>query len=164
MAAITITNQDDTILLAVAAALSGATVGGNNLFAQVRHAGSPEEARQKYLTAGASATAVVVYTGTDEYRIFDLKWGMVCDIDLILAVKDTSPALRKTAITRLINGAKNAVAAGPPAIAKAFGADGELHRRLEWADPSLDLLTNQPWAIAVLPLRIAYVVDDETSR
>jgi len=162
MSSLTIANTDDTILQALDTTLTAATVSGAALFAQVAHAGSIEEAKQVKFTK--SPTVVLIYQGTEDHKSTDLIWGQVCKVDLILAAKDTTAALRRTAITRLLAGAKDAIATDPPSDARAFGEGETLHRRLEWESPSLDLITNQPWAVAVLPLRVAYVVSTATAR
>ena len=145
-----------------AASGAAAVAQGTLLFATVEIAGSAAEARQKDFARGP--VAAVIYESTDEHKICDLKWGQVVNAAILLGVKAATAAARTAAITRLLNGARNAVAADPPADARAFAANGRLHRRAEWGTPEIDAQHNQPWATAILPLRIAYIADDATSH
>lgn len=162
MSDITIANTEDSIVDDVVAALETAAVGSTLVFASVQTAIDADYARQKYFTA--TPLAVVIYTGTDEYEIPDLKRGNVCNLDLLLAVKADTEAGRRTAISRLIGIAKNAISNTPPDDAKAFGVDEELYRRVDWEAPEIESEDNNPWGEVVLSLRIAFVLDDETSH
>ncbi|HUU93975.1 MAG TPA: hypothetical protein VM238_22510 [Phycisphaerae bacterium] len=163
MSSFTITNTDDAILTALDTTLTAARETGIGLlFAQVVSAGSVEEAKQTLLKE--SATAVLVYASTTDHKISDLEWGQLCHVDIVLAVKANTQALRQTAITRLIAGTKTAVETDQPSDTAGFLSEGDFHRRLEWGEPSLDLLTNLPWAVAVLPLSVAYVIATRLSR
>ena len=161
MSSFDIANADDAILTALNTTLAAATVTGRGaLFAQVVYAGSVEEAKQTKLDQ--SPTAILIYSGTTDHKISDLKWGQLCQVDIVLAEKANTRSERRTQITRLIAGVKTAIETDQPSDTEGFLSEGAFHRRLEWGEPSLE--TNQPWAVAVLPLSVAHVIATRLSR
>lgn len=162
MAEITVTNKDSTIANAVKTALANATISASPVFASVVVTCAEKQAKQVEFTD--SPVAVVKYEHTDEYEITDCRRGQVVNMTLILAAHADDESARLTEITRLKNAAMNAVNGTPPADAKAFGVEDELYRRIEWGEPEIDTVGNQPWALCFLPLQVAYVITDDDSH
>ncbi|MCK4625001.1 MAG: hypothetical protein KAV00_06810 [Phycisphaerae bacterium] len=162
MSDITVTNKDSTILTALKTALKNAKVNGDAVFAATHVAGSADEARQKKYAQ--SPVAVVVYEDSEEFVIPDLKRGVDMNATIILAVRGKTETLRKSEITRVKSAAINAINTDVPADAAGF-ADGEdYHPRVKWGTPETDAVTQQPWAICLLPVTIAYTTTNETSH
>lgn len=167
MTAITVNNTDWAIVSAVKTALAGATLGGQAVFATVSATASARQARQCQ-QGGRMPEAIVRYVGTAEEACGGGEYFAVVEIEILLAARvarggDESPALQEA--LRLVNAAKNAVAAAPPAAAKAVGNEKEFHDALEWGSPRIQAETSEaPWVEAVLPLRVAYPLASATGH
>ena len=162
MTEITVANTDAAIIDDLKEALANATISGIEVFARVEIICSPKQASQKFYTDGP--LALVHYERTEEYVITDLKRGEVVGAILTLAAKANSESARLTEATRLKNAAMNAVDLSPPDDAEAFGVDGDLHRMIEWGEPSIDTSSKPPWVVCTLPLKIAYTIENKNSH
>ena len=164
MTQIQIANKDSEIIAAVVAKLAAATVVVDeepvSVFGQVAQADSMEQMKAKEFTE--SPVAGVVYEKHEEWNIADRAIGVVVHLAIILASRATTPTDRDSGITRLINAAKN-ILATPPAGVRAFvSGESELHRPLEWGEPTRS--DKDPWAMTMLPLRLAYTIAGSTSH
>lgn len=162
MAEITVANKDSTIVNAVKTALANATIDSVTVFTDVVVTCSEPSSRQRDFTD--SPIAVIWYQQTDEYEISDVRRGQVINMTLILAAHADGESARLTEITRLKNAAMNAVNGTPPADSAGFAVDDELYRCIDWGEPEIDTISNQPWAVCFLPLQVAYVVTDKNSH
>jgi len=159
MTDITLTNTDQAIIEDLVDALAAARVDGRAVFAKVVAGCSPQGAIQVHFTA--SPLAAVLFDSVEEHVTSDLRRGAVLNATLLLAVRQPTEAQRLSEIARLRNAAMNAVAAAPPADARAFAAGGELHRRIAWGRAAVDTTAHAPWAVCRLPVRVAYPVAAE---
>lgn len=164
MSSITSANTDETILAALKTSLEKATIDGDAVFARVTVFGSRDEGEDKEFTA--SPIAAVIYEATDTYDIPDLNVGCVLRATVMVAAKEDTPALRSRELTRLISAARNALHTSPPAGANAFseGNGGQWHPRIRIDTPQRDEKPTDPWAIAWLPVEVAYRVATSTSH
>ena len=164
MSSITSANTDDTILTALKTTLANATIDGDAVFAEVTVFGSRDEAEDRRLTA--SPAAAVIYETTDTCDVPDLNVGCVLRALVMVAVKEDTPTLRSRELTRHINAARNALHTSPPPSANGFAeADaGDWHPRIRLRTPQRDDEAQDPWAIAWLPVEVAYRVATSTSH
>jgi hypothetical protein len=169
MTAITVENQEWTILAAVDAALTGATVSGVAVFKEVTVTTSAEQARDCQYK-GQAPRAVVRYVGTEEKHTIEGEYLGVLSLELRLSTRiargvDESAAVQEG--LRLVNAAKNAVQAAPPNIAYPVGTDGEFAYQIEWGSPSIDTAggdSDSPWITAVLSVKFGMDFNTGTSH
>jgi len=164
MTAITVSNADDSILTTIKATLEDATIDGEGLFDRVAVFGSRDEAEDKSFTA--SPIAALVYEATETHDLPDQNVGCVLHATVMVAAKEATPALRSRELARLINAARNALHDSPPAGANGFseGDGGEYHPRIRIDGPRRDENATDPWAIAWLPVEVAYRVATNSSH
>lgn len=170
MGAITITNTDWTIINAVDAAITGATVSGVALFKSVTITTSEAQAEEAQIK-GSTPRAIILVEPTEESRgVYPERY---CKVALVLyvAAKKTSGVDEATCIQelyRLANGIKNAVEAVLPAAAHGYGdPEGEYQAKgATWGD--LDITPSetgkQPWVAFKLPVSFGYVIALPTSH
>jgi hypothetical protein len=167
MAAITINNTDWTILDAVRAAVAGATVNSQAVFAAVAITASAEQARQCQ-QAGRMPSAIVRYVGTVEGTCGGGEGFAVVELELLLTARLARGVNEAAAVQealRLINGAKNALMAAVPAAAKPVANETEFHEALEWGRPRIESeASDSPWVAATLPVRLAYPLASATGH
>ena len=65
---------------------------------------------------------------------------------------------------RLVNAARNAIEADPPAAARYWGDTNHWLSRLAWSPAAIDTAERPPWALASLPLAVAYTLAGPTSH
>ena len=167
MTAITVANKDWSIISGVASALSGATIGGSDVFNDVTVSTSDEQAKKCQFKT--HPVAVVRYAGSVEDHRPDDERAIVVPLEITVAAKvntagTTDESARLQEILRLMNAAKNAVEASPPAVAQATGDNNFYHAKIEWGVPKVDTHSRQPWAVCTLPVEIATNIDDATSH
>lgn len=164
MTAITVSNADETILAALQATLQDVTIDGRRLFERVALPGSRAEAEDRNFTA--SPTAAVIYEATDTYDVPDLNVGCVLRATVMVAATEDTPALRSGELTRLLGAARNALHTSPPAGANGFAepGGGDYHPRIRIDTPDRDEKATDPWAIAWLPVEVAYRVATNSSH
>ena len=156
MTAITVSNADETILTAIRTTLENATIDGEGVFQRVAMFGSRDEAEDKGFTA--SPIAALVYEATETHDVPDQNVGCVLRATVMVAAKEAAPALRSRELTRLISAARNALHDSPPAGSNGFaeGDGDEYHPRIRIDTPQRDENPTDPWAIAWLPVEVAY--------
>jgi hypothetical protein len=164
MAAITISNTDWTIIQDLRDTLAAATVAGEPLFEQVAVTTCPRQARQVQL-AGTGPRAVIRYAGTHEAPAAEGVLGCSVAVELLLAAKAGSDeADRLQQALRLVNAARNAIEASPPAAARYWGDSAHWLSRLGWSPAAIDTAERPPWALAKLPLAVTYTLGGPTSH
>jgi len=156
MTAIRVSNIDDAILTALKTTLENATIDGRKVFERVAVVGSRDEAEAKCFTA--SPTAALVYEATETHDVPDQTVGCVLHAMVMVAAKGATSTQQSRELTRLINAARNVLHDAPPADANGFaeGPGGEYHPRIRVARPQPDENPTDPWAIAWLPVEVAY--------
>ena len=169
MAVVTIANTDWEILDDIREALANATLdtaSGEAVFARVELTTDAPESVERDYGPGADTIAVVRYVGTTQERITDGQYGCVVRAEITVAGKGTSRAARIQEALRLKNGAINAVEGSPPADLAGWSvAEGEAGTyKLTWGEPTIDAESRQPWAVAVIPLEVAFVVTSATGH
>lgn len=152
--AITIEDKESALIGEIIAILQGAKVGTDDVFATVARDDSTDEAEQKRITKSGGVS--VVYEDTEEHGLPDKKVGCVMTATLMIFTRAGN-------ITSLVNAAKNALKTTPPASSRTFAADGELYRSVSFGEIEKDT-SQDPWVIAELPTRIAFVISDEVSH
>jgi hypothetical protein len=162
MAAITVNNIESNIIANIITQLTNATISGTAVFSKVAETDNYEGGKQKEFTD--SACALVVYESTDEHPFADLLRGNVCNLTLILAQKTASSATRRAAVINLANAARDAIFGTPPTDSKAFMSGDELFDRVSFRDVELDMTSNKPWGVALLPCSISYHISSVTSH
>ena len=166
MTAISIANTDWSILDDVKTALSGATAGGEAVFAAVTAGTSDAQAEECQFKAHPAA--IVRYLGTAEHRTPEGHLACAVSLELIVAAKaaagGTDESARLQEALRLLNAAKNAIHADPPADASAWGDDGRTVRPIDFGPPKIDTDPAAPWAVGRLPLTVGYVLESDTSH
>ena len=163
MTSVVSNNYDDTILQKLAIALAEVTSEGLPVFEDVSVSGSRDEATDKDFTD--SPIASVSYATTDTHNIPDQEVGCVLRCEVLVAVKADTPALRSRELTRCVNSARNALESNIPSTANGFGedGDGEYHPRLRVGTPER-VEAEDPWAIAWLPVEVAYRTTTRTTH
>jgi hypothetical protein len=63
-----------------------------------------------------------------------------------------------------VNAARNAIEANPPAAARYWGDRSHWLSRLAWSPAAIDTAERPPWALASLPLAVAYTLAGPTSH
>ena len=162
MTHITITNTDATILTDLAAALRDATLDDAPVFAQALVSTGGLDAR----LAGPSPKALVRYRGTTERSAPEDRRACVLTAELIVLarrVAGVADADRVAAVLGLLNAARNAIEANPPAAACHTYSDAGLTPPLRWGEPRLDD-TDGPWGRARLEVAVAYMIDTPTEH
>ena len=162
MTAITVANNDSTIMGQIVTALTNATISSVAVFDHVAHVGSRDEWDQKRFHSGSHAG--VLYLGNSEYPLSDLRVGVEIECEICLAGRAATEAERKTLITKLANAAKNVLRADAPDTWVAFPVNDELHRRLSFEDIEEGETDTKPWLRAYLPARICYVISARTAH
>jgi hypothetical protein len=164
MSEITISNTDWSIIQDLRSALAAATFLGQPLFEHVAVTTCPRQARQAQL-AGSGPRAVVRYTGTHEAPPGEGVVGCTVAVELLLAVKAGSDeSVRLEQALRLVNAARNAIEASPPAASKYWGDRTHWLARLAWSPALIDTAERPPWALASLPLAVAYTLSGPTGH
>ncbi len=166
MPSITIANHDWQIVDDLVTALAGAMVDAESVFANVTVTTADRQAKGAQLT-GRQPKAIVRYVDTHVTEAPDGQRECALSVELTIAVKihsgpDETPRLRE--ILRLVNAARNAIEASPPAAARYWGDGARWHNKLEWGPPAIDAAEAAPWAIAVLPLAVGYALDSPTGH
>ena len=165
MSEITISNTDWSIIQDLRTTLAAATILGQPLFEHVAVTTCPRQARQAQL-AGAGPRAVVRYAGTHEAPAGDgLLLGCTVSVELLLAVKAGSDeAVRLQQILRLVNAARNAIETDPPSAGRFWGDGSRWLAKLAWSPAAVDTAERPPWALAALPLKVAYTLPGPTGH
>ena len=166
MTAITISNTDWSILDDVKTALAGATAGGSAVFAAVTAGTSDRQAAECQFTAHPAA--IVRYVGTEEHPTPGGHLACALSLEVVVATKvaqgGADESSRVQEALRLLNAARNALAAEPPAEACAWGSDARVVRALEFGRPKIDTAHAAPWAVGRLPVTVGYVLESDTSH
>jgi len=168
MAEITVTNTDWSVLDAVKAALSGAEIGGEAVFASVAMSTSIDHVRAVQLT-GPMPKAIVLYKGTGEEGGSDGRQCCRVSMELILATRISSgmdAAGRFQEILRLKNAAINAVESDRPAGAVGAASAGTYRPPMRWGPADIELSEPgvDPWVLCRVGLEAAYELPDGTSH
>lgn len=169
MTAITVNNHEGTILTAIDAALTGATIAGEAVFASVTVTTSADQARECQ-DKGATPAAVIRYVGTTEQPAIETDTFGTAEFELRLATRknrgvDEADAVQEA--LRLVNAAKNAVHAAPPAVAYPVGIEGEFAYDITWGSPRIDTAggdSSAPWIVATLPVTFGVQWETKTSH
>jgi len=166
MAEITVANPDWTIIAAVDAALTAATISAVTVFKQVAKTTADPQAEQQQYTGDAPLVIILYNTTTEDDGIEGVRSGFV-DLTLIIAAKldpakDESDRMQE--ILRLKNAAVNAIEGTPPATASAWAGEASTHEALEWGDPEIDITESAPWLVCRQPLEVGYVIEGGTSH
>ena len=162
VAVITVNNIESNIIANIKTQLTAATVSGSTVFTKVAETDDYDGGKQKEFTE--SPVALIVYEGTEEHPFADLLRGNVCNLTLILAQKTSSSATRRAAVINLANVARDAIFGTPPSDSKAFMSEEELFDRVSFGDVELDMTSNKPWGVALLPCSISYHISSVTSH
>ena len=167
MTAITVANTEWAILDDLRQALAAATIGEEAVFGEVSLTTSHQQARQaQFRTAGARA--ILRYLGTDERESPEGLRACVVSAEILLAKPvagaTADEGARVQEMLRLVNAAKNAIAACPPTDGCYWGDGSQWHDRLAWGSPEIDTAERPPWASAAIGLQIAYTLDNATSH
>lgn len=167
MGEVTIANIDWEIIDDIDDALTNATLSGVAVFNQVTVSSDLEEARSRDFKA--SSLAIIVYRKTEQFWLpeevaGEQKHGCVVSADILVAGKSNTVSGRLQEAMRLKNIAINAVEGSAPTNAEGFGDENVYHKNIEWGEPTLDVPEKQPWAVAIQPVEIAFVLADKTSH
>jgi len=162
MTSVVSNNKGDTILAAIATALSGATVNGVRIFESVAVYESRAEATDKRFTG--SPVAGLVYVETDTYDIPDLEVGCVLNCDVLVAVKGDTPTQRRQLLTGKVAAVRNILDTSIPSDASGFPAGGDYYDRMTVGTPERDESAREPWAVAWLPVSVAYRTATRTTH
>ena len=163
MTSVVSNNKDDTILANILATLQGVTVDGQAVFEQVTICHSREQAHETEFTD--SPIAAIVCETTDVYLIAGLEEGCVIRADILVAVSGGTPTVRNRDLTRAINAARNVLNTSIPTLAHGFpDAGGDYHPRLMLGTPERENDPDDPWAMAWLPLEVAYRTTSDTTH
>ncbi len=166
MTAITVANTDWEIIEDLDDALTAATIDDVAVFSSVTVTGSLDQAKEAQF-AGEFPKVIVRYAGTSEGESPENVRYCAVALELMVTTKSSGgadEAARVQEILRLVNAAKNAVEANPPANACYWGDSNYWHNKLQWGRPKLDTTDNQPWITAVIPLEISYTLNSATSH
>lgn len=164
MSEITLSNTDWSIIQDLRDTLASATFLGLPLFEHVAVTTCPRQARQVQL-AGAGPRAVVRYVGTHEAPAGEGVLGCTVAVELLLAAKaGGDEALRLEQALRLVNAARNAIETDPPAAARYWGDRTHWLSRLAWSPAAIDTAERPPWALAAVPLAVAYTLGGPTEH
>ncbi|NLF32101.1 MAG: hypothetical protein GX591_14595 [Planctomycetes bacterium] len=161
MTSITLTNTDAAILADLAAALRGARLEGEAVFAEAAIGGGRLDAR----LAGPSPKALVHYKGTRERPAPEERraCAMTAELTVLARLGGGAEAAGVASLLGLLAAARNAVAADPPqAACCAYGDDG-LAPALRWGSPQLDP-PDGPWGRARIEVEVAYMIDSPTDH
>ena len=147
---------DDVIMWKIADTLAATSFYGPPLFSVVKVFGSREEAEEHVFTA--ASVCAVVYVTTDTFNIPDLEVGCLLHLLVMVATKGDEATLRSRNLTKRLNAVRNALNTNIPSNANGFGegGDGEYHPRIRIDTPERDENAEDPWAIAWMPVDIAY--------
>ena len=165
MAAILVNNTDFAILADVKAALAGATLDGETVFAAVTATTSAPQSKAAQFTA--SPVCVVRYVSTVEADGAEDTRCCAVRLELILATREAAgrdESDRIEEVLRLRCAAINAVGAAVPAAASACGRGLAFRRPIQWGQPSLDTSVGQPWAVCLQPVEIGFIVASPTAH
>jgi hypothetical protein len=166
MPAISVQNEDWSVLTAVRSALEAATIDAASVFEAVTVTTSDVQAVQCQFSA--SPIVVLRYVTTREDHCPEEVRGCCVELELTIAVQvnaaGTDESSRLEEVLRLKNAAVNAVGAAPPANAHAWGDANHYHTRVQWGRVEVDTKAHQPWAICKLPVAIGFVLDSPTSH
>ena len=165
--AITVTNNEYTILAAVKTALGAAQISSVGVFKSVTVASSEEQAREAQFKG--SQPAVIILVGSpSEVRIVEADRGCILPLTLLVTAKTNSGVDETTRIQealRLMNAAKNAVEIALPAAATGFGDEQEFHPKgAVWGDMTFDDSAKQPWVAFRLPVSFAFGLSTTTGH
>ena len=142
----TTTNTEWSIISAVKSALSSATISGAAVFQSVTATTSEAQAGQAQFKGTPPLVIVRYLTSAEDGSVGD-SVGCAVEAELIIATKvDAGPdeSTRLQEVLRLMNAAKNAVEASPPATAHAWGDADFYHDRIVWGRPQIDVTTRRP--------------------
>ncbi|MCE5277198.1 MAG: hypothetical protein ABFD92_16845 [Planctomycetaceae bacterium] len=165
---ITVTNPDATILDSLVAALLAARISGAAAFQSAEACISEQQAVESACT-GSAPRAAMWYMGTEETTGVDNQRNCVLSARLYLYGRGTA-ALDKTSAVRealrLVNAAKNAIEAAPPALAVGCGDNEVYHEPLRWGKPVLSNADDNGahWVSAQVDLSVGYVLASPTSH
>ena len=171
MASIISNNTDSDIIAELQATLQKATVNGlpgflasGASFKDVPILGSRAEADETQFVG--TPIAAIVYLATDTHNIPDQCVGCVFRCEVMVAVKGDTAAERTKELSNKINTARNALNDDIPSDANGFGEGegGDYHPRLEIGTPERDDEAEDPWAIAWMPVAIAYRTTARTTH
>ena len=166
MAAITVDNQDWSIVEAVQTALSSAAIQGASVFQSVAVSTSDMQAGQCQFHT--SPIAVLRYVTTREDHSPEGVRGGIVALELILAAQidatGLSESTRLQEVLRLKNAAINAVEQAPPDDSSAWGDGDHYHARIRWGPTEIDTSVRQPWVMCRLPAEIGFALDGPTSH
>ena len=172
MADIAVANEEATILASIDTVLTAATSSGagTEYFAKVERSAGQAELEQTRFTD--SPLAIIRYDHTEDYDTYDEVKGKVLFAEIVIAAssevtggtRSVGSETMLTEITRLVNIVINAINTTKPTGSEAFSADGALYKRVTFRDAEIDTESNAPWAIAFLPIEVAYVISTETSN
>ena len=156
-------DYDDTILWKIAATLAATSFYGPPLFDVALVFGSRVEAEDHVFTA--AAVCAVIYETTDTVVIPDLEVGCILHLTVMVAVKGATPTMRGRNLTQHVNAVRNALNTNIPSEANGFGDGDEYHPRMRIDTPVRDDETaSDPWAIAWLPVEVAYRTTTRTTH
>lgn len=167
--AITVTNQEWTILSGVDTAMTAAQISGVNAFGSVTVTASAEQARECQYK-GTTPIAVIRYVGTDETHTIEGESMAVVSVELRLATKkdrgvDESNAVQEA--LRLVNAAKNAIGAASISGNYAVGTDSPFAYQIAYDSPTIDTAAGdsaKPWITAILPVKFGFYIDSSTAH
>jgi hypothetical protein len=166
MTAIDVQNTDWTIVAGVRAALEAATIDSEPVFESVGVSTSDEQVRQCHLAR--SPGAIVRYLTTREFASPGGLVGSALAMELILSVRIDRAGIDEGArlqeVLRLVNAAKNAVGASPPAPARDWVDGASPAPAIEFGSPEIDTAEGRPWALARLPVSFTYVLANPTAH
>tara|TARA_Y100000310_G_scaffold315428_1_gene365945 strand:- start:195 stop:698 length:504 start_codon:yes stop_codon:yes gene_type:complete len=167
MAAITVTNEANTVIDAVVTQLLAATISSVSVFDRCEKANSVDLFKETRLSGHGSAAVVgVINVGIEEFIITDDRIGNVVSLTLLLANQKKTDVDRTTEIHRLISAAKNTINGNRPGTSEGFYVldAEEIIPQIAWGEPDIDSDSNKSWVFAELPLSIAFVTTNDTSH
>ena len=139
--------------------LTAATIDGATAFTAVSWATSDRQARQVQ-QAKSSPLACIVYDRKElDQTLTDNEYGALIRCHIRVAVWKNTSLSQKTRIQELqkyVNAAQRAILESPPTNSEDWGGAHSFHHRIEFGSPALDVNQTDPWAVATIPLTIAY--------